>query len=80
MVGQTAMRKSSFIVEAGFRIAIFRELVSYLDPASSSLIVQILVAIIAGALATFLLWQTRLRSLIGVKQEMDDYDEVDERR
>ncbi|MCY3917679.1 MAG: hypothetical protein OXG49_16875 [Chloroflexi bacterium] len=62
------MRKSSFIVEAGFRIAIFRELVSYLGPVSDSLIVPILVAFILDALATLQNWMTRLLSLLGVQQ------------
>ena len=50
-------------------------LFAYLDPGSGSLIVQILVAIIVGALATFRLWKARLLSLFGVKQEMEDFDD-----
>ncbi|MCY4061858.1 MAG: hypothetical protein OXG53_05800 [Chloroflexi bacterium] len=69
------MRRLSFIVKAGSWIAIFRWLVAYLDPGSGSLIVQILVAIIVGALATFRLWKARLLSLFGIKQETDDADE-----
>ena len=68
MVGQTAMRKSSFIVEAGYRIAIFRGLVSYLGPVSDSFIVPILVAFILGALAKLQNWITRPLSLLGVEQ------------
>ena len=52
-------------------------LFAYLDPGSGSLIVQILVAIIVGALATFRLWKARLLSLFGVKQETDDADDVE---
>ena len=66
------MRSLSFIVKAGLAAAIFRWLVAYLDPGSGSLIVQILVAIIVGALATFRLWKARLLSLLGIRPEDDD--------
>lgn len=55
-----------------------RTLAAYLDPGSGSLIVQILVAIIVGALATFRFWKTRLLSLIGIRQDADNDDESDE--
>jgi len=77
MLGEIAMRRLSFIVKAGSWVAIFRWLAAYLDPGSGSLIVQILVAIIVGALATFRLWKARLLSLLGVKQETDDADDVE---
>lgn len=51
-------------------------LLAYLDPGSGSLIVQLLVAIIVGILATFRLWKARLLSLFGIKQELEDDDDA----
>lgn len=53
-------------------------LTAYLDPGSGSLIVQILVAIIVGALATFRFWKARLLSLIGIRQDAENDNESDE--
>ena len=53
-------------------------LLAYLDPGSGSLIVQILVAVIVGALATFRLWKARLLSLLGIRQESEDDDDADD--
>ena len=53
-------------------------LLAYLDPGSGSLIVQILVAMIIGILATFRLWKARLLSLFGIKQEIEDDDDAGE--
>ncbi|MCY4061856.1 MAG: hypothetical protein OXG53_05785 [Chloroflexi bacterium] len=55
-----------------------KTLLAYLDPGSGSLIVQILVAVIVGAVATFRLWKARLLSLLGVKQETDDAEDVED--
>lgn len=52
-----------------------KALVSYLDPGSGSLIVQILVALLVGILATFRLWRSRLLSLFGIKRDEEDDDE-----
>ena len=51
---------------------------SYLDPGSGSLIIQVLIAIIVGILATFRFWKARLLSLFGIKQDSDDEDDSDE--
>ena len=59
-------------------LAGFKTLIAYLDPGSGSLIVQILVAIIVGALATFRLWKARLLSLLGIRQESEDDDDADD--
>ncbi len=67
-VEQIDLRSISITIKAGSWITFFRGLVANLDPGSDSLIVQILVAIIVGALATFRLWKARLLSLFGVKQ------------
>ncbi len=69
------MQILSSFAKAAVLTAICRGLVSYLDPGSGSLIVQILVAIIVGTLATFRLWKARLLSLFGVKQETDGADD-----
>lgn len=53
-------------------------LLAYLDPGSGSLIVQLLVAVIVGILATFRLWKARLLSLFGIKQEIEDDDDAGE--
>ncbi len=53
-----------------------KTLFAYLDPGSGSLIIQLLVAIIVGVLATFRLWKAKLFSLIGIKQEADDDDDA----
>lgn len=51
-------------------------LLAYLDPGSGSLIVQILVAVIVGFLATFRLWKARLLSLFGIRQDTEDDDDA----
>ncbi len=62
------------VFKLGILLAVRRTLTAYLDPGSGSLIVQILVAIIVGALATFRFWKARLLSLFGVKQDGEDDD------
>ncbi len=57
-------------------LASCKMLLAYLDPGSGSLIVQILLAIIVGFLATFRLWKARLLSLFGIRQEIDDEDDA----
>lgn len=52
-----------------------RVLTSYLDPGSGSLIVQILIAIIVGILATFRLWKARLMSLFGIRRQNENEDD-----
>ena len=69
------MRRLSIIIKASLWITFIRGLVAYLDPGSGSLIVQILVAIIVGALATFRLWKARLLSLFGIRRETEDDDD-----
>ena len=57
----------------------FKALVTYLDPGSGSLLVQLIVAAIVGILATFRFWKSRLLRLLG-KGDVDGEDEngVDE--
>lgn len=57
-----------------------KSLLAYLDPGSGSLIIQILVAIVVGLLATVRLWKARFLSLFGIRghDEDEDEDEVTE--
>ena len=66
------------VFKLGILLAVCRTVAAYLDPGSGSLIVQILVAIIVGALATFRFWKARLLSLFGLSQDIDNDDESDE--
>lgn len=52
-----------------------RALFGYLDPGSGSLIVQLLIAVVVGILATFRLWKSRLLSLFGRGENADKNDE-----
>ena len=73
------MKRNLSIFKLGVILVSCRTLLAYLDPGSGSLIVQILVAIIVGALATFRFWKARLLSLFGLRQDIaDDDDESDE--
>ncbi|MCY4072467.1 MAG: hypothetical protein OXG60_14330 [Chloroflexi bacterium] len=55
-------------------VAGLRILFAYLDPGSGSLIVQLLVAVVVGILATFRFWKSRLLSLFGIRQETNEED------
>jgi len=61
-------------------VAGLRILFAYLDPGSGSLIVQLLIAVVVGILATFRFWKSRLLSLFGIRQETneDDGDKANE--
>ena len=69
------MKKLAQIVRAGAVIALFRTLFAYLDPGSGSLIVQLLLALIVGILATFRLWKARLLALFGIRAEQEEPDD-----
>ncbi len=66
------MQKLYSLFKLGIAWATLYALRAYLDPGSGSLIVQLLIAIIAGILATVRLWKARLLSLFGIKQESED--------
>ena len=66
------------IARWGVVSAICRALFAYLDPGSGSLIIQLLIAIIVGILATFRFWKARLLSLFGIKQDDDDEEDSNE--
>lgn len=72
------MKRLRSVFKLGICLAVCRTMAAYLDPGSGSLIVQILVAIIVGALATFRFWKARLLLLLGLRQDAEDDDESDE--
>jgi hypothetical protein len=69
------MTRVKTIAKSGIFIAVCRAIFSYLDPGSGSLIIQVLVAIVVGILATFRFWKARLLSLFGIQPDTDDEDE-----
>ena len=72
------MKYMRSVFKLGIYLVGCRLLAAYLDPGSGSLIVQILVAIIVGALATFRFWKARLLSLFGLRRDGQNDDESDE--
>ncbi len=66
------MKRLAFIIRSGIVVATLKTLFAYLDPGSGSLIVQLLLALIVGILATFRLWKARLLSLFGIRRESDE--------
>ncbi len=72
------MKRLRYVFKVGVFLAGCKTLAAYLDPGSGSLIVQILVAIIVGALATFRFWKARLLSLLGIRQDTEDDDESED--
>lgn len=69
------MRHLSLIGKLGVLLVSMKALFAYLDPGSGSLIVQLLIAIIVGILATFRFWKSRLLSLFGIRQETKEEDD-----
>ena len=63
------------ILKAGICFVCLKVQFSYLDPGSGSLIVQLLIAIVVGILATFRFWKSRFLSLLGIKEESDQEDD-----
>ncbi len=54
-----------------------RALISYLDPGSGSLIIQLLIALVVGILATFRFWKFRLLSIFGIREDSNEEDDED---
>ncbi len=69
------MRHLSFISKLGVFLVSMKALFAYLDPGSGSLIVQLLIAVVVGILATFRFWKSRLLSLFGIRQETKEEDD-----
>ena len=68
------LRHIRSVAKLSIILSVFRTLLSYLDPGSGSLIVQLLIAIVVGVLATFRFWKSRLLSLLGIRQETNEED------
>ena len=66
------MKYAKSVAKACFLLVNLRVLLSYLDPGSGSLIVQVLIAIVVGILATFRLWKARILSLFGIQSQDED--------
>ena len=60
------------LFKLGIAMVALNTLRAYLDPGSGSLIVQLLIAVIVGIVATFRLWKARLLSLFGISREPED--------
>ncbi len=71
------MRLTISFGKLGMFIFILKALLSYLDPGSGSLIVQLLVAAIVGILATFRFWKSRLLSIFGIREDSNEEDDED---
>lgn len=72
------MKHAKFLTKICAFMVSCKALLSYLDPGSGSLIVQLLIAIIVGIAATFRLWKARLLSLFGIKRETEDDMDADD--
>lgn len=66
------MHKLKSVFKLAIALAALNTVRAYLDPGSGSLIVQLLIAIVVGILATFRLWKARLLALFGIKPETED--------
>ena len=71
------MRRIALIGKLGIFVVCSKALLSYLDPGSGSLIVQLLIAIVVGILATFRFWKSRLLSIFGIREESNEEDDED---
>ena len=66
------------LIKFGLITACFKAVFAYLDPGSGSLLIQLLIAVIVGVLATFRLWKSRVLRLFGMEEEKDQpEDNVD---
>jgi len=72
------MKRLNSFAKLGILMMASRVLFAYLDPGSGSLIIQLLVAILAGLLATFRFWKSRLLALFGIKPDPEDDAENDD--
>ena len=72
------MRSKNWMYRFGVVVVSAKAVFAYLDPGSGSLLVQLLIAVIVGLLATFRLWKSRVQRLFGIGEETDrDEDDVD---
>jgi len=68
------LRRTKSVAKLSMILLILRVPLSYLDPGSGSIIIQLLVAAVVGILATFRFWKSRLLSLFGIRQETNEED------
>ncbi len=72
------MKSKNWLYKFGVVIASAKAVFAYLDPGSGSLLIQLLIAVIVGVLATFRLWKSRVLRLFGMEEEKDQpEDNVD---
>ena len=72
------MRSKNWMYKFGVVVVSGKAVFAYLDPGSGSLLIQLLIAVIVGILATFRLWKSRLLRLFGIEEEKDQpEDSVD---
>ena len=66
------LKRTKSVAKLSMILMILRVSLSYLDPGSGSIIVQLLIAALVGIIATFRFWKSRLLSLFGIRQDPDD--------
>lgn len=68
------LRRTKSVAKLSMILLILRVPLSYLDPGSGSIIIQLLVAAVVGILATFRFWKSRLLSLFCIRQDTSEED------
>ena len=71
------MRRIAIIGKLGIFVVCSIALFTYLDPGSGSLIIQLLIALVVGILATFRFWKSRLLSIFGIREDSNEEDDED---
>ena len=72
------MISKNWMYKIGVVVVSARAVFAYLDPGSGSLLIQLLIAVIVGILATFRFWKSRVLRLFGMEEEKDQpEDNVD---
>ena len=71
------MKRIALIPLLGALALCAKALFTNLDPGSGSLIVQLLIALVVGILATFRFWKSRLLSIFGIREDSNEEDDED---
>ena len=71
------MKRIALIPLLGALALCAKALFTYLDPGSGSLIIQLLIALVVGILATFRFWKSRLLSIFGIREDSNEEDDED---
>ena len=69
------MRSKNWMYKFRVVVVSVKAVFAYLDPGSGSLLVQLLIAVIVGLLATFRFWKSRVLRLFGIKQKNDQTED-----